>query len=407
MPSARETAPFTALLVLLSIAPIEADEAWVRHTIDDSSRGADGVRLADVDGDNDLDIATGWEEGGRVRVYLNPGPRKATEKWPAVTVGNVKSAEDAVFADLDGDGAMDVISCCEGRTRTVFVHWAPREKERYLDETAWKTEAIPHSEDFAMWMFCMPMQIDGKRGVDLVVGSKGAGAAVGWYESPENPRDLAAWKWHHMTDAGWIMSIQAADLEHDGRADVLFSDRKGKGRGVWYLGVPREKLIGGVEDWPRTRIGRVDQEVMFLARGSIREGKPDDVVVAVRGGGLQWIRREPQRTWGAVEIPLPPNTGTGKGVAIADVNLDGRSDLVFTCENAGGKHGAMWLEQTVDDGVSEWRPHPVSGTKQGVKFDRIEMIDLDGDGDLDLLTCEERDNLGVIWYENPTKSAAD
>ena len=31
--------------------------------------------------------------------------------------------------------------------------------------------------------------------------------------------------------------------------------------------------------------------------------------------------------------------------------------------------------------------------------DGIELIDLDGDGDMDVLTCEERDNLGVIWYD--------
>ena len=30
-------------------------------------------------------------------------------------------------------------------------------------------------------------------------------------------------------------------------------------------------------------------------------------------------------------------------------------------------------------------------------------VDMDGDGDLDVLTCEERDNLGVIWYENPLR----
>jgi len=36
-----------------------------------------------------------------------------------------------------------------------------------------------------------------------------------------------------------------------------------------------------------------------------------------------------------------------------------------------------------------------------VKPDRIESIDLDGDGDLDVLTGEERRNLGVIRYENP------
>jgi hypothetical protein len=24
-------------------------------------------------------------------------------------------------------------------------------------------------------------------------------------------------------------------------------------------------------------------------------------------------------------------------------------------------------------------------------------------GDLDVITCEERDQLGVVWYENPTR----
>ncbi len=92
-------------------------EPWKRHTIDKSSKGADGVRLMDVNGDGLLDVATGWEEGGVVRAYINPGPKKSKAEWPAVTVGRVKSAEDAVFFDVDKDGAIDVVSCCEGGVR--------------------------------------------------------------------------------------------------------------------------------------------------------------------------------------------------------------------------------------------------------------------------------------------------
>ena len=44
--------------------------------------------------------------------------------------------------------------------------------------------------------------------------------------------------------------------------------------------------------------------------------------------------------------------------------------------------------------------HDIAGP-QGIKFDRIELLDLDLDGDLDVMTCEERENLGVVWYENP------
>ena len=66
-----------ALLLLCCLCPPTVVHAqWKRHVIDDASKGADGVRLADVNGDGHLDIATGWEQGGVVRVCLNPGTGK-------------------------------------------------------------------------------------------------------------------------------------------------------------------------------------------------------------------------------------------------------------------------------------------------------------------------------------------
>lgn len=44
---------------------------------------------------------------------------------------------------------------------------------------------------------------------------------------------------------------------------------------------------------------------------------------------------------------------------------------------------------------------------EGIKFDRIELVNLDFDGDLDVLTCEEphvvgeeRVDLGAIWSDS-------
>ena len=94
--------------------------------------------------------------------------------------------------------------------------------------------------------------------------------------------------------------------------------------------------------------------------------------------------------------------GSGKAVEIGDIDLDGRLDLVYSCEGASeGREGVVWLSYDKTPAEPRWTSHALAGP-QGVKFDRLELLDLDGDGDLDVLTCEERDNLGVIWYENPT-----
>lgn len=391
---------------------VKSPAAWVRHTIDNSSRGADGVRPADINGDGHIDLVTGWEEGGVIRVYQNPGPQRAKQPWPAVTVGRVHSPEDAVFADIDKDGHMDVVSSCEGKQRTMFFHWGPKSARDRLTANAWQTETLIASEQAAMWMFCLPTDVDGQHGVDLVTGSKGKGAAVGWFQSPANPRNSHAWKWHKIVDAGWIMSLVAHDVDNDGQTDIVFSDRKGPRRGIWWA----KRTQTGTDDqknarvtWDVKSIGGHDREVMFLMIADLDGDGRQDITTAVKGAGLLHFRRTAtkQPAWQTMEIPLPPDTGSGKGVAVGDMDGDGRNDLVFSCEHSERKHGLMWLKSPAASGkvtrATNWQAFPVSGRTDGIKFDLVELQDLDGDGDLDILTCEERQNLGVIWYENPTR----
>lgn len=400
-----------ALTCLVLLVPItgsggEAARHWQRHTIDASSRGADGVRPADVNGDGRADLVTGWEEGGRIRVYLHPGHERVRRPWPAVTVGEVRSPEDAVFVDLDGHGAVDVVSCCEGRTRAMHVHWAPRDPEKYLDSTAWKTEELPGSRG-QLWMFCLPLQVDGRHGVDLIAGSKGEGAQVGWWESPPDPRRLEEWRWHPIREAGWIMSLFAEDMDADGDLDVLITDRKGKNRGCWWLENPGTGA-GQRQEWAAHAIGGIGREMMFMVPADLDEDGLLDVVAAAKPREILIFRRTQPRpaAWETILVPMPAQAGTAKAIHVGDIDLDGRQDIVLTCEGADEKSGVMWLSRKQGNPISEadWTGRDISGPEEGIKFDLIQLIDLDNDGDLDVLTCEERDNLGVIWYENPTRN---
>ncbi|MEX2216020.1 MAG: VCBS repeat-containing protein [Phycisphaeraceae bacterium] len=392
-------------LGVAALPVLSADAPWKRHAIDNSSRGADGVRLADANGDGLLDITTGWEEGGVIRVYLNPGPAKAKEKWPRVTVGEVKSPEDAVFVDLDGDGAMDVISSCEGNTKMMYVHWAPKEKAKYLDAKAWTTEPIPATQG-QMWMYCLPMQVDGKGGIDLIVSSKGGNACVGWLEAPENPRDLKAWKLHRIRDAGWIMSLIATDMDGDGEDDILFSDRKGKASGVYWLKLKDRAKATQASAWKEHTIGAVGKEVMFIARDGFLSKDKLEVVAVTKPNVAHCFQAAggADGHWQETKIECETKRfGNVKAVRAADLTGSGQAQLIMTCEGAEREKSGVYLVIPPRPFADEpYRFIDIAGP-EGVKYDRIELIDLDGDGDLDILTCEERDNLGVIWYENPGK----
>ena len=368
---------------------------WARHTIDGTLEGADGVRLADVNRDGWQDIVTGWEESGQVRVYQNPGPKKARQPWPAVTVGKVASPEDAVFADLDQDGQMDVISSCEGSNRSVYVHWAPIESGDYRKASRWETEPIPALQGRAMWMFTTPGDINGDGRTDLVVGSKGKEATIGWLEAPTSPRKLVDWQWHPLQAIGWVMTIRVMDMDRDGDLDILFSDRKERARGIYALLNPSNGQSMGF--WKKILIGARGGEVMFMDVLS-KEEKTWSIWAAIRSRQIQRFtfqtesfERTQESIW-----KFGDDFGTAKAVVAGDLDSDGKMDLVVSCENANdAKSSVFWLPR-----AETTKPRSISGSK-GVKFDRMELIDLDGDGDLDILLARSGTCWGSFEYENP------
>ena len=349
----------------------------------------------DINGDGRPDIATGWEEGGVIRAYLNPGKSKVKLRWPMIEVGKVRSPEDAVFVDLDGDGNVDIVSSSEGQTRTVHFHWSPR-NDPQREVLPWRTEAAPATAGKQSWMFAVPMDID-EKGVDLVLGSKGVGATIGWLRSPKNPRDVKAWSYYPWYNAGWIMSLIRHDMDEDGDLDVLASDRRSRTPGVLWLENPGAKSMqeNPARKWATHHIGALGREVMFITIG-----KGDVIHAAVRPNSIHLLspdkdRRQP---WAEKVINFSSEKfGTAKAARAADLDGDGQPEIAVTCEAANGaKSGAFYLKQV----GNSWEPRDIGGPK-GLKYDRIELVDLDGDGDLDLLTCEERDFNAVLWYENP------
>ena len=383
------------IVLLLCVCGSALAEPWARHCIDDSSRGADGVRLYDVNGDGLQDVVTGWEEGGVVRVYKNLGNDGVKERWPMVTVGEVNSVEDAFAADLNGDGQADVVSFCEGNTEAMYIHWAPEDGDAYWKDSAWETMVIPASEGLQRWMFGLAADVNRDGRLDIIAAGKNEGAAAGWFEAPEDPRDGDGWTWHPLWDLGWVMSMMPLEDAGGEFEGFILSNRREPWRGLLQFNVA--SIDSGAVEWTTTHYPMSERECMFMSIHRDEAMLYPQALVAVKDKDFHLVSLEGHGA-GGVDVPIPDETGTGKAVAWGDMDLDGVVDMVFTCEHAAGLRGVMALLQR----NGRWEAVDIGG-RTGTKFDRIELIDLDGDGDLDLMTCEEREGLGVIWYENPVR----
>lgn len=154
---------------------------------------------------------------------------------------------------------------------------------------------------------------------------------------------------------------------------------------------------------------------MFATLADVDQDGLEDIVTCAKDPEcIHFYRRtqlQPPK-WDVHVINWPKNdtsdpgnamVGGAKAVEVGDVDGDGDNDLVCTCEGAKNVSGAFWLSFEKSPTESDWTYHEIAGTKKGVKYDIVRLIDLDHDGDLDAVTCEERDNLGVFWYENPQR----
>jgi hypothetical protein len=383
------------------------DQPWQLRTIASGWRGADGVDLGDVNGDGRSDVTSGWEQGGVVTVSVRP--EVVTEPWPTVTIASrLHMVEDAVFADMDGNGGLDVVTACE--CRRVTIHFGPDDRSRILDPTAWSSVVVAASADLQRWIKVAVADIDGDGRTDIVGGGKASPATVGWFRAPDDPRDGSAWAYAAVSEVAWTMSLIAHDADGDLDPDVVLSDRlpvrRPDGtvrydlRGSRWLENP-----GAGAGWTNHPIGFAGGEHKFLEIADVDGDGAAEILEGASGEGYNtsFVRRHAGDwlRWTATPIPQPERVGRYQDVATGDLDLDGDLDLAFSYSHAeGGLSGVAWLSARGD---GTWQRGEISGPP-GTKYDNLVLEDIDGDGDLDVLTSEQVEQLGVIWFENPVRS---
>jgi hypothetical protein len=419
---------------------------WTMHTIVQGAtgsgqfNGSDGVDLADINHDGRLDVVSGYEQGHRVSVSLYPGPAAVRNPWRTVKLpgrGRILGPEDAVFADVDEDGAKDVIVGAEADRRVTILFAPAGDDENLMDPAQWPRVDVAAS--LTVNMATMRVQwadMNGDGDKDILVGGKETSslrASLGYYTS-SNPRDGASWTYHELTPAGWVMEMLPVDLNGDGHLDVVYADRDpinivapntpvDRSRlGLRWLRNPGGSSLG----WTAHTISPVEPNHKWFSLVNWDADSDLDVVDCRSESNDHqtaiWLNGGNSLSWTKVLVPIPANVGWCQHATVADVDGVGGKDLAFSYSHAGDVSGVddlsgvVWLKNTGTPAAPSWERHEIGGPGPGVKYDNLLWTDLDEDGDLDALTSEQQEDiddndvlgpgLGVVWYENPEISPA-
>lgn len=281
----------------------------------------------------------------------------------------------SVAGDFTNDGRIDYI---------IGQHFGTREKRQYL---------FVNTGTQANWPFHLvttdntgdggvnALDVDGDGWLDIV--SSGS-----WFRNSRNPAAAPFTKYIYDSTAFGGHDMVIADIDRDGRPDVVVNTDKahqnGGENGLFWFRIPADPT----QRWTKTRIGREVHSGTWPAGVGDIDGDGDlDVFNRAwyenaDGKGGRWVEHD------NVGFGRRGRFGYSQQSALVDVDGDRDLDIVHGESDYFDDAQIQWSENADGKG-GRWVAHPLPmhGEKAG-DFHSLAARDFDGDGDIDVFAAE-------------------
>jgi FG-GAP-like repeat len=329
--------------------------------------------FADINGDGRLDIVAGenWFEAPN-------WPRHRFREF-GFTNNYIDNFSDLAL-DVNGDGRIDLISVSWFSRRIAWFENPGAKDKRWVEHSI---EAVSPVE----FAFLVDLNNDGKA-EEILPQFGDKKAPLAWYE-------LKGGKFvKHVVDASSHgHGIGAGDVNGDGKNDVLTPDG-------WFE-APDWKFHPAFES----------KAFSFMHVTDVNgDGKNDVITSNAHDYGLLLFEQQSTGEW--KKSVIDDSWSQGHAVTLVDLNGDGQLDILtgkrYMAHNGkdpGGREplGIYWYERMKTESKIEWVRHVIDyGGRTGGGM-QIPVADLDGDGDLDFAVGGKS---GVFLFLNHSSNKA-
>lgn len=353
---------------------------WIEHIATTNSYLVNFVSAADLDNDGDIDLLATVAGDQMISWFENTDSLGNFSE--GINLNNFPAGPESIYiADLDGDGDNDLLSSSRGDNELLWF--------KNLDGMGYFSDQIlisdnPGNPTSSSQNSLIAKDIDNDGDLDVI---NCANNKLAWYENTDGQGNFVQRVIEETIIGG--STVYAVDLDGDTDLDLLVSKTSvaNKSEVLWY------KNTDG--------LGNFEAQDVFANSNSYDnanafsddlDGDGDfDVLIIYRfESKVVWHKNlDGQGNFGP-EIMINASVNEGASVHTGDIDGDGDKDVMST-QNLS----VLWYENT--DGLGSFSaPNNVHNEGMNTGY----MLDVDNDGDLDIITSRQAPNGTVGWFAN-------
>jgi hypothetical protein len=269
------------------------------------------------------------------------------------------------------------------------IHCTPYPGELLLDISS---TTHPINANMGGCYYAFPADMDRDGDVDVVSSETLSSTSfeVAWFENDGNG---GGWNTHTISiNYPLIHCAYPGDLDSDGDIDIIGANVVSGNKSIeWWC---NDDGIG--DSWTRFRIKQGYGSPLFACAADINGDDTLDVIAPSRTSDLiRWwesATHPPDSSWN--EHVISNNSQGGYELFAVDLDLDGDIDILCACDHS---NSGLQFWENLDGLGTAWSSTRINASNDDARS--VHAADIDGDSDLDVIACGTN-NIYLSWFEN-------